>query len=234
LHRPSGATVISLVALFFALSGTAVAATGGNFILGKSNTAASVSSLTNSNGTALSLSSTSTAPPLTVSNSVQVPDLNASMLGGIAASKFVQGGGQSRSFGIDVPVPTTGFTTQKLLSLGTFGTLNGLCLSGSPETAEVTLMTGSHTMDRFSAGIENFSTVSVGNGTVTPNTNWLEAQVDTNNVNAVWEQQMIRYTTGSGASLTTHVATVNIMVDVTSTDCDFDASAIIGPGVTGP
>jgi hypothetical protein len=30
LHRPSAATVISLIALFFAMGGTAVAATGGN------------------------------------------------------------------------------------------------------------------------------------------------------------------------------------------------------------
>ena len=57
LHRPSAATVISLVALFFAMSGTAVAATGGDFILGKPNTATSVTSLSNTNGTALSLSS---------------------------------------------------------------------------------------------------------------------------------------------------------------------------------
>jgi hypothetical protein len=93
LHRPSAATVISLVALFFAMSGTAVAATGGNLILGKANTATSVSSLTNTKGTALKLSSTLTTPPLTVSNSVQVPNLNASELGGQPASGFVQGGG---------------------------------------------------------------------------------------------------------------------------------------------
>src|SRR6516162_6916730 len=73
LHRPSAATVISLIALFFAMGGTAVAATGGTFILGKANTATSVSSLTNTKGTALSLSSTSTTPALKVSNSVQVP-----------------------------------------------------------------------------------------------------------------------------------------------------------------
>jgi hypothetical protein len=89
LHRPSPATVISLVALFFAMSGTAVAATGGNFLLGKSNTASSVSSLSNTKGTALSLSSTSTTPPLKVSNSVQVPNLNASELDGQASSAFL-------------------------------------------------------------------------------------------------------------------------------------------------
>jgi hypothetical protein len=89
LHRPSAATVIALIALFFAMGGTAVAATGGNFILGKANTATSTTSLTNSKGTALSLSSTPTTPPLKVSNSVQVPNLNASELGGKTSSAFL-------------------------------------------------------------------------------------------------------------------------------------------------
>jgi hypothetical protein len=89
MHRPSPATAISLVALFFAMSGTAVAATGGDFILGKANTATTVTSLSNTKGTALSLSSTSTTPPMTVSNSVQVPKLNASELGGHPASAFL-------------------------------------------------------------------------------------------------------------------------------------------------
>jgi hypothetical protein len=89
LHRPSAAIVISLIALFFAMSGTAYAATGGDFILGKANTATSVTSLSNTKGTALSLSSTSTTPPMTVSNSVQVPKLNASELGGHPGSAFL-------------------------------------------------------------------------------------------------------------------------------------------------
>lgn len=92
--RPSAATVISVIALVSAMSGTAVAATGGDFILGKSNAAASTTSLTNAKGTALSLSSASTKPALTVSNSVQVPDLNASELGGNGPSAFMAGTGQ--------------------------------------------------------------------------------------------------------------------------------------------
>jgi hypothetical protein len=93
-HAPSvSATAISLVALVFAMSGTAVAATGGDFLLGKSNTATAVSSLTNSKGTALSLTAAPTAPPLKVSNNALVPKLNASFVGNIPASGFVQGGG---------------------------------------------------------------------------------------------------------------------------------------------
>lgn len=94
LRRPSPATVISVIALVFAMSGTAVAATGGDFILGQHNTAASTTSLSDSKGTPLRLSSASTKPPLTVSNSVQVPKLNASELGGHGASAFMVGTGQ--------------------------------------------------------------------------------------------------------------------------------------------
>jgi hypothetical protein len=93
LRRPSPATVISVIALVFAMSGTAVAATGGDFILGKSNTATSTTSLSDTKGTALSLSSASTKPPLTVSNSVQVPNLDASELGGLGPSAYMAGTG---------------------------------------------------------------------------------------------------------------------------------------------
>jgi peptidoglycan hydrolase-like protein with peptidoglycan-binding domain len=93
MRRPSPAIVIATAALFVALSGTAYAATGGTFILGKPNTAASVSSLSNSAGTALSLSSKAGTPPLTVGSTSQVPKLNASLLGGLPASSFVQGRG---------------------------------------------------------------------------------------------------------------------------------------------
>jgi len=92
-RRPSAALAISLIALFFAMSGTAVAATGGDFLLGKSNTATNVTRLTNTTGTALSVTAAPTAPPLRVSNSALIPNLNASYVGNIPASGFVQGGG---------------------------------------------------------------------------------------------------------------------------------------------
>ena len=93
MHRPSPATAISLAALVFAMSGTAYAATGGDFILGKANTATVVTSLTNNKGTALSLSASSAAPPLKVSNRVQVPSLNASELDGDTSSAFLPASG---------------------------------------------------------------------------------------------------------------------------------------------
>ena len=108
-HVPSPATAISIVALFIALSGTAYAATGGNFILGKANSANSLSKLSNSAGTALSLSSKAGTPPLSVSNSVQVPKLNATFLGGNPASSFVQGSGRLASATSTLNNQSTGF-----------------------------------------------------------------------------------------------------------------------------
>lgn len=95
MRRPSPAVFIATGALFVALSGTAYAATGGTFILGKPNTAKTVTSLTNSTGTALSLSSKAGTPPLTVSNGVQVPNLNASVVDGFSADSFVHGSGSA-------------------------------------------------------------------------------------------------------------------------------------------
>lgn len=109
LHRPSAGTVISLVALFFAMGGTAVAATGGTFILGKANTAASVSSLSNTKGTALSLSSTATTPPLKVSNAVQVPNLNASELDGQTSGAFLPATGTAANSSALGGIPASGY-----------------------------------------------------------------------------------------------------------------------------
>jgi hypothetical protein len=88
-HRPSAAMLVALTALIVAMSGTAVAATGGDFLLGRANTATSLTSLSNSKGTALALSSADGKPPLTVSTSTQVPKLNASLLNGHPATAFL-------------------------------------------------------------------------------------------------------------------------------------------------
>jgi hypothetical protein len=126
MRRPSPSIVISLIALVFAMSGTAYAATGGTFILGRSNTATSVSSLSNKHGTALSLSASRGKPPLTVNSSVQVPRLNASRLGGVPASGFITGTGQAESAHANI----TGTDNDGLV--GNKGsTLTGQCVSGT-------------------------------------------------------------------------------------------------------
>ena len=79
MHCPAPATVISVIALFFALSGTAVAATGGEFILGNSNATISLSSLKNTKGSALSLTSKSGSPPLEVSTAASSRAMETSL-----------------------------------------------------------------------------------------------------------------------------------------------------------
>ena len=89
MRRPSPAMLVAVTALVVAMSGTAVAATGGDFILGKANKATTVTSLSDSAGTALALSAPGGKPPLTVSNSTQVGNLNASYLDGDRAAAFL-------------------------------------------------------------------------------------------------------------------------------------------------
>ena len=61
MRKPSPSMIVSLLALFVALGGAGYAATGGNFILGKANSATSQTGLTSSNaGKALNVTQQST------------------------------------------------------------------------------------------------------------------------------------------------------------------------------
>jgi hypothetical protein len=108
MQKLSPALVISIIALFVALGGAGMAATGGNFILGKANSATSTSSLSAPiGGKALQVSNTSTtagatalgltaAPghaPFTVNTSTKVAKLNADTLDAIDSTGFVHGRG---------------------------------------------------------------------------------------------------------------------------------------------
>jgi hypothetical protein len=236
------AAAAAVIAMTGAASGSGI---GAVFNLGQTNKVNATSSLTGSTrhsmlsvtnkgaGTALSLQVARGKPPFSVNSSARVANLNASLLDGLAASSLVKGGGQSRSFGFLMPTATA--ATKELLSVPGFGTLNAFCESGGGGLAEVTFQAGSHVIDRFIASIESNSTTSIGSNVLTPpHVNWLFAEVSATGVSSVWERQILRYTTGSAASLTTHMATVDIMVNVNGANCNFDATAQIGPGVTGP
>lgn len=88
MKRPSHSTVVAYVALMMAMSGTAVAATGGAFLLGKSNLAGGPTTLTNTgSGAALALKAhTASTPALIVNTKAVVPNLNASLVGGRSAA----------------------------------------------------------------------------------------------------------------------------------------------------
>jgi hypothetical protein len=102
MRRPSFASTISCIALFFSLSGAAAAATGGYFILGRSNSANAVTSLTNTAGTALSLTAKAGTPALKVNTTEMVPNLNANRLGNLTATELMT----ATAVGRGVPPPT--------------------------------------------------------------------------------------------------------------------------------
>jgi hypothetical protein len=81
--------------------GTAVAATGGSFILGRSNAETTTSTLTNSRGTALALNAKAGTPALRVNNTVKVPNLNADTVDGLNSTAFARAGGRTGSFDIE-------------------------------------------------------------------------------------------------------------------------------------
>ena len=86
LRRPQHSTVVAYLALLMAMTGTAAAATGGTFLLGRSNTATSVTTLTNSTGTPLSLGGRAGFAPMTVTSTAKVGRLNSDLLDGLDSS----------------------------------------------------------------------------------------------------------------------------------------------------
>lgn len=97
--RRSPAFVISLLALFIALTGVGDAATGGSLILGRHNIASRVTALSSKAGPSLALTNTggkpaasfhvlAGKPPFAVNSSTKVSGLNADLLDGIDSSAF--------------------------------------------------------------------------------------------------------------------------------------------------
>jgi len=87
------ATVAVTVALIIAAAGFADAATGGNFLLGKTNTDNATSILSDSTGIPLALSAPSGKSPFSVNSTTQVNRLNAQYVGGDSASQLRSTGG---------------------------------------------------------------------------------------------------------------------------------------------
>ena len=147
MRKPSAAMIVALLSLFVALGGAGMAATGGNFILGKFNSADSTTSLSApvSGGHALNVTNLNTAAgsralklnvasghaPMTVSSTAKVPNLNADLLDGVRANALarVQLGKGTQFFTPPVtsfaPFASTTLTApQKGFALVT-GTING-------------------------------------------------------------------------------------------------------------
>jgi len=90
--RPRAALVLA-VAVILGGFGVADAATGGSFILGRTNHESSTALLVTSRGTPLSLSAPKGKAPLAVNRSTEVKNLNAEYVGGLSASTLRPSGG---------------------------------------------------------------------------------------------------------------------------------------------
>ncbi len=120
--RPSHGVVVAYLALFVAMTGTATAATGGTFILGKGNSTTTTTTLSNSNGVPLSLNSRSGSAPLKVGSSTKVSNLNVDKLDGLDSTQFQRSLSGSCYFGI-ASLNAAGFGT---CATGDATTLDGL------------------------------------------------------------------------------------------------------------
>jgi hypothetical protein len=173
--RPTHATVVAYVALFVALGGTTYAATGGNFILGQSNSAGNTTSLsapiagkkalqvtntsTGAGATALGLNVASGHPPFTVNSGAKVANLNADKLDGIDSTGFLPSSSVQR-LAYTAPAAVDPAPITPIATIGPF-TIKGQCRNG-----------GFHTQVRLYVN-------RGGPPSGTANTMWSETQDDT-------------------------------------------------------
>jgi len=94
LRSVGPATVAVTVALVIGAAGFADAATGGNFLLGRTNTDNATSVLKDTTGIPLALSAPSGKSPLSVTSTTQVNRLNAQYVGGDSAAQLRSTGGE--------------------------------------------------------------------------------------------------------------------------------------------
>jgi hypothetical protein len=115
-----GAVAVVIGALVIAISGfgAAVASSGGVVILGVHNSATSVTTLSNSKGSALALKSKHGTAPLTVNSGKVVKHLNAAKVGGSTASQLkTSGSGAATTYRLLVSA-TVGFQPTAVAATG--------------------------------------------------------------------------------------------------------------------
>ena len=94
-------------------TGTAYAANGGTFRLGKSNSATATTKLTNTKGTALKVVSKAGTPPISVgSNSTKVPYFNADKLDGKDSTQFQPKLSSALKYTSFEPIPGWSYSSQ--------------------------------------------------------------------------------------------------------------------------
>lgn len=147
IYRPSPAMIVALVALFVALGGAGMAATGGNFILGQSNSADQPTSLNVATlpdaatcpapCSALKVFDSSTAANAgglqVINKSTAIPAVQAASTGGVPALKLSVTGGAA-PFTVSSATKVTNLNADFLDGLDSGGfqrPLTGTCGTGS-------------------------------------------------------------------------------------------------------
>jgi hypothetical protein len=160
MRRPSHAAVVAYLALLVATTGTAAAATGGLFTLGKANQETSKASLANSSGTPLALSARTGYPPLDVNTTKKVHHLNADLLDGVSAQALQRRVTQycGRQYSISKilasgqvqcvrPTLQTGYALGSVISNGDGTASGGLTCGRSDDPGDTAIAVGVATWD---------------------------------------------------------------------------------------
>jgi hypothetical protein len=238
-----GTAVGSAVAVAMLTATTALAGTGigAVFNLGKTNTVNATSRLAGkTSGPLLTITAKGTGPalglhvrkgkaPLTVSSATQVPNLNASLLGGLAAASFVQGSGQVRAYTRQL----TGEQSGTLLQIPGYGPLTASCDSTTESSVAFT-NNGSFSVDLWNDMQLSDAMPAIDMRTVAPG----KAFVLIDSINGPspvgWDEGMLHYTTFHGEFPVQHVATFEVAVVFNGGTCNFIAEADAGGGQVAP
>lgn len=135
IKAPSHGTCVAYLALFMAMGGTAAAATGGTFVLGRGNTATTQTALSNTGaGPVLSLSARTGQAPLAVGASAgKATNLNADKLDGLDSTQLVRQGSPINASALGGTTAAGFVQTNQLSSLQR--RITGTCAAGQAVTA---------------------------------------------------------------------------------------------------
>jgi hypothetical protein len=148
--------VVGYLALFVALGGTTYAATGGNFILGRANTADAPTSLSSgATGPALRLTNTSTGAgaralglnvaaghaPFSVNSGAKVTNLNADKLDGMDSTSFVSSSKLQRVGPVEVTPLDGNSLVVEIATIGHFSFKGECNRGGGNDRVTVTINT---------------------------------------------------------------------------------------------
>ncbi len=172
LH-PAAASALTL-AIVIGGAGLADAATGGTFILGKSNKETSTASLSSARKAPLSLVAPSGTAPLAVNRKVMVKNLNANYVAGLSAAQLEASGGDGiRKTSITIGGPQVMVAGTGALPAGTYyvtatawldvapGDNYGLCYIARGSAKFLALTTGGGNAPSAGAHLQAAETIAV-------------------------------------------------------------------------